>query len=160
MKFFKKTMLAAMAVAISGVAFAGTVTITGTGYISTNVDVAPTSDGNNLHTYSNSGFWVQEGLPEGFPATIYGECKGSNVTTAQWANVGDTFICTATDIDGDGFVNVGGASNPDYSDCLFETVAGWGKYANVTVKGKCGFAGQITPNAIILTWTAEFTVAD
>jgi len=160
MKFFKKTMLAMLTVAISSVSLAGTVTITGTGYVSTNIDTTSTPDGNSLHSYSNHGFWVQEGLPEGFPATLYGDCKGSNLTTAQWANIGDTFICTATDIDGDGFVNVGRANNPDYSDCHFETVAGWGKYANVTQKGKCHFAGNVTPNSIILKWTGEFTTPD
>ena len=71
--------------------------------------------------------------------------------------MGDTFICVATDGDGDGFINVGGSTQPDYSDCHAETVAAWGKYADVTQSVKCRFAGRVTPNAIILTWTGEFT---
>ena len=71
--------------------------------------------------------------------------------------MGDAFICIATDVDGDGFINAGGSTKPDYSDCHAETVAAWGKYADVTQSVKCRFAGRVTPNAIILTWTGEFT---
>ena len=142
---------------ISGAALAGTVAFTGTGYLTTNIEVTATSDGRNLQNYTNSGFWVQEGLPEGFPSTLVADCQGVALSTAEWASLGDTFICVATDIDGDGFINAGGSTQPDYSDCHAKTVAAWGKYADVTTSVKCKFAGPVTPNAIILTWTGEFT---
>jgi len=143
--------------AFSNFTQAGTVTFTGTGYITTNIEVSATSDGRNLQNYTNSGFWVQEGLPEGFPGTIVADCQGVALATAEWANLGDAFICVATDGDGDGFINVGGSTQPDYSDCHAETVAAWGKYADVTQSVKCKFVGRVTPNAIMLTWTGEFT---
>ena len=143
--------------AFSSFVLAETVTFTGTGYITTNVEVSATPDGRNLQNYTNSGFWVQEGLPEGFPGTIVADCQGVALATAEWASLGDTFICVATDIDGDGFINAGGSTQPDYSDCHAKTVAAWGKYADVTTSVKCKFAGPVTPNAIILTWTGEFT---
>ena len=62
--------------AFSSFALAETVTFTGTGYITTNIEVSATSDGRNLQHYTNSGFWVQEGLPEGFPSTIVADCQG------------------------------------------------------------------------------------
>ena len=142
---------------ISGAALAGTVAFTGTGYLTTNIEVTATSDGRNLQNYTNSGFWVQEGLPEGFPSTLVADCQGVALSTAEWASLGDSFICVATDGDGDGFINAGGSTQPDYSDCHAETVAAWGKYADVTQSVKCRFAGRVTPNAIILTWTGEFT---
>ena len=158
MKLLKQSIACFVAVfAISGAALAGTVTFTGTGYITTNIEVSATPDGNNLQKYTNSGIWVQEGLPEGFPSTIVGDCQGAAVSTAEWASLGDTFICIATDIDGDGFINAGGSTKPDYSDCHAETVAAWGKYADVTQSVKCKFVGRVTPNAIMLTWTGEFT---
>ena len=158
MKFLKIFLLSLATVfAFSSLVLADTVTFTGTGYITTNIEVSATPDGNNLQKYTNSGIWVQEGLPEGFPSTIVGDCQGAAVSTAEWASMGDTFICIATDIDGDGFVNVGGSSNPDYSDCHAETVAGWGKYANVTQTVQCHFVENITQNTFILKWTGEFT---
>ena len=59
-------------------------------------------------TYKNipivvSGF--KKDYPRGFPSTIVGDCQGAAVSTAEWASLGDTFICIATDIDGDGFIN-------------------------------------------------------
>ena len=142
---------------ISGAALAGTVAFTGTGYLTTNIEVTATSDGRNLQNYTNSGFWVQEGLPEGFPSNLVADCQGVALSTAEWASLGDSFICVATDGDGDGFINAGGSTKPDYSDCHAETVAAWGKYADVTQSVKCWFAGRVTPNAIILNWTGEFT---
>ena len=142
---------------MSSFTLAETVAFTGTGYVTTNIEVSATSDGRNLQHYTNSGFWVQEGLPEGFPSTIVADCQGVALSTAEWASLGDTFICVATDGDGDGFINAGGSTQPDYSDCHAETVAAWGKYADVTQSVKCRFAGRVTPNAIMLTWTGEFT---
>ena len=142
---------------ISGAALADTVTFTGTGYMTMNMEISTMSDGRNLQKYTNTGVWVQEGLPEGFPSNVVGDCQGAAVTTPEWASLGDTFICIATDIDGDGFVYVGGSSNPDYSDCHAETVAGWGKYANVTQTVQCHFVENITQNTFILKWTGEFT---
>ena len=154
-----KTLIITLATifAFSSFALAETVTFTGTGYVTTNIEVSATSDGRNLQHYTNSGFWVQEGLPEGFPSTIVADCQGVALSTAEWASLGDTFICVATDGDGDGFINAGGSTKPDYSDCNAKTVAAWGKYADVTQSVQCRFAGRVTPNAIILTWTGEFT---
>ena len=158
MKLLKTLILTFAAIfAFSSFALAETVTFTGTGYVTTNIEVSATPDGRNLQHYTNSGFWVQEGLPEGFPSTIVADCQGVALSTAEWASLGDTFICVATDSDGDGFINAGGSTQPDYSDCHAETVAAWGKYADVTQSVKCWFAGRVTPNAIILNWTGEFT---
>ena len=60
--------------AFSSFVLADTVTFTGTGYITTNIEVSATPDGNNLQKYTNSGIWVQEGLPEGFPSNLVGDC--------------------------------------------------------------------------------------
>ena len=158
MKLLKQSIVCFVAVfVISGAVLAGTVTFTGTGYMTANLEISTMPDGRHLQQYTNTGVWVQEGLPEGFPNNVVGNCQGAAVTTAEWASLGDTFICVATDIDGDGFVNVGGSSNPDYSDCHGETVAGWGKYANVTQTVQCHFVENITQNTFILKWTGEFT---
>ena len=158
MKILKTLILTfATIFAFSSFALAETVTFTGTGYVTTNIEVSATPDGRNLQHYTNSGFWVQEGLPEGFPSTIVADCQGVALSTAEWASLGDSFICVATDGDGDGFINAGGSTQPDYSDCHAATVAAWGKYADVTQSVKCKFAGRVTPNAIMLTWTGEFT---
>ena len=158
MKLLKTLILTLATIfAFSSFALAETVTFTGTGYVTTNIEVSATPDGRNLQHYTNSGFWVQEGLPEGFPSTIVADCQGVALSTAEWASLGDSFICVATDGDGDGFINAGGSTKPDYSDCHAETVAAWGKYTGVTQSVQCKFVGRVTPSAIILTWTGEFT---
>ena len=159
MKLLKQSIACFVAVfVISGAVLAGTTTITGTAFVTLgDVESSTLSDGGNLNEYTNSGVWVLEGMPEGFPSKMAADCVGSTVYSAEWANRGDTFICTATDIDGDGFVNAGGASKPDWSDCHAETVAGWGKYANVTQTVQCHFVENITQNTFILKWTGEFT---
>ena len=158
MKLLKQSIACFVAVfVISGAVLAGTANITGTAYVTLNMEMSVTADGHNLQEYTNTGVWVQDGMPEGFPSKMVAECKGTTVYSAEWANLGDTFICKATDIDGDGFVNVGGASNPDFSDCHAETVAGWGKYAGSTQTVQCHFVENITQNTFILKWTGEFT---
>lgn len=159
MKLLKQSIACFVAVfAISGAVLAGTANITGTAYVTLgSSEVSEKSDGSNIQEYTNSGVWVQEGMPEGFPSKLVANCKGTTVYSAEWANRGDSFICVATDIDGDGFVNVGGASNPDFSDCHAETVAGWGKYADVTQTVQCHFVENITQNTFILAWTGQFT---
>ena len=158
MKLLKTLILTfATIFTFSSFALAETVTFTGTGYVTTNIEVSATSDGRNLQHYTNSGFWIQEGLPEGFPGTVVADCQGVALATAEWANLGDAFICVATDGDGDGFINAGGSTKAVYSDCHAETVAAWGKYADVTQSVQCKFVGRVTPNAIMLTWTGEFT---
>ena len=143
---------------ISGAVLAGTTTITGVAYATTTSnEVSDMPDGRHLQKSTNSGVWVQEGLPEGFPSKLVADCQNVTVMSAEWANVGNTFICIATDIDGDGFVNVGGASAADWSDCHAETVAGWGKYASVTQTVQCHFVENITQNTFILKWAGEFT---
>ena len=158
MKLLKQSIACFVAVfVISGAVLAGTANITGTAYVTLNMEMSVTADGHNLQEYTNTGVWVQDGMPEGFPSKMVAECKGTTVYSAEWANLGDTFICKATDIDGDGFVNVGGASNPDFSDCHAETVTGWGKYAGSTQTVQCAFVENITQNTFILKWTGEFT---
>ena len=158
MKLLKQSIACFVAVfVISGAVLAGTANITGTAYVTLNMEMSVTADGHNLQEYTNTGVWVQDGMPEGFPSKMVAECKGTTVYSAEWANLGDTFICKATDMDGDGFVNFGGASNPDFSDCHAETVAGWGKYAGSTQTVQCAFVENITQNTFILKWTGEFT---
>ena len=124
MKLLKTLILTLATIfAFSSFALSETVTFTGTGYITTNIEVSATSDGRNLQHYTNSGFWVQEGLPEGFPSVILADCQGVALSNAEWASLGDTFICVAADSDGDGFINAGGSTQPDYSDCHASTVA-------------------------------------
>ena len=86
-------------------------------------------------------------------------CQNMSLRSPEFANLGLTFNCTATDVDGDGFINVGGDPNPDYSGCFYKSVAGWGKYAGVTRSGKCAFAGNVTAdgNVWALQWSGDFT---
>ena len=82
-----------------------------------------------------------------------------SLRSPEFANLGLTFNCFATDVDGDGFINVGGDPNPDYSGCFYKSVAGWGKYAEVTRSGNCAFVGNVTAdgNVWALQWSGDFT---
>jgi len=82
-------------------------------------------------------------------------CQNMSLRSPEFANLGLTFNCTATDVDGDGFINVGGDPNPDYSGCFFKSIAGWGKYAGVTRSGKCAFGGNITADG--KDWSLKFS---
>ena len=161
MKFLKTSVLALAAVfAMGNLASAETVTFTGIAYgttLTSEQTVLP--DGNTLVISTNHSIWVQDGLPEGFPSKVSANCQNSSLRSPEFANLGITWTCTATDIDGDGFINTGGDPNPDWSGCFFKTVAGWGKYAGVTVSGKCAFGGNISADGTdwSLTWTGEFT---
>ena len=65
----------------------------------------------------------------------------------------------AKDANGDGFINVGGDPNPDWSGCFYTTVAGWGKYAGLAQSGKCAFGGNISADGKdwALTFGGDFT---
>ena len=161
MKLLKTSILALAAVfAMGNLASAETVTFTGIAYgttLTSEQTVLP--DGNTLVISTNHSIWVQDGLPEGFPSNVSANCQNSGLRSPEFANLGTTWTCTATDIDGDGFINTGGDANPDWSGCFFKTVAGWGKYAGVTVSGKCAFGGNISADGTdwSLTWTGEIT---
>ena len=161
MKFLKTSVLAIAAVfAMGNLASAETVTFTGIAYgttLTSEQTVLP--DGNTLVISTNHSIWVQDGLPEGFPSKVSANCQNSSLRSPEFANLGITWTCTAKDIDGDGFINTGGDPNPDWSGCFFKTVAGWGKYAGVTVSGKCAFGGNISADGTdwSLTWTGEIT---
>ena len=77
-----------------------------------------------------------------------------SLRSPEFANLGMTWTCTVTDVDGDGFINVGGDPNPDWSGCFYKTVAGWGKYAGVTQSGKCAFGGNVSADGNV--WALKF----
>ena len=139
---------------------ADTVTVTGTAYGTTlTSEETITPDGNTLVKTTNHSIWVMDGLPEGFPSNVSANCQNMALRSPEFANLGLTWACTATDIDGDGFINTGGDPNLDWSGCFFKSVAGWGKYAGVTISGKCAFGGNISADGTdwSLTWTSDFT---
>ena len=144
----------------SSFVFADTVTVSGIAYGTTlTSEETVTPDGNTLVISTNHTIWVLEGLPEGFPSMLSANCQNMSLRSPEFANLGLTFNCTATDVDGDGFINVGGDPNPDWSGCFFKSVAGWGKYAGVTRSGKCAFGGNISADGKdwSLTWSGDFT---
>ena len=146
--------------AFSSFVLADTVTVSGTAYGTTlTSEETVTPDGNTLVISTNHTIWILEGLPEGFPSMLSANCQNMSLRSPEFANLGLTFNCTATDVDGDGFINVGGDPNPDWSGCFYKSVAGWGKYAGVTRSGKCAFAGNVTAdgNVWALKWSGDFT---
>ena len=146
--------------AFSSFVLADTVTVTGVAYGTTlTSEETVTQDGNTSVYNTNHSIWVMDGLPEGFPSKVSANCQNSSLRSPEFANLGITWTCTAKDIDGDGFINTGGDPKPDWSGCFFKTVAGWGKYAGVTVSGKCAFGGNISADGTdwSLTWTGEIT---
>ena len=161
MKFLKTSVLALAAVfAMGNLASAETVTFTGIAYgttLTSEQTVLP--DGNTLVITTNHSIWVQDGLPEGFPSKVSANCQNMSLRSSEFANLGLTWACTATDVDGDGFINVGGDPNPDWSGCFYKTIAGWGKYAGLVQTGKCAFGGNISKDGTdwSLTWTGDFT---
>ena len=143
----------------SSFVLADTVTVSGTAYGTTlTSEETVTSDGNTLVVSTNHNIWVLEGLPEGFPSMLSANCQNMSLRSPEFANLGLTFNCTATDVDGDGFINVGGDPNPDWSGCFYKSVAGWGKYAGVTRSGKCAFGGNISADGTdwSLTFSGDF----
>ena len=142
--------------AFSSFVLAETVTVSGTAYGTTlTSEETVTPDGNTLVISTNHSIWVVEGLPEGFPSMLSANCQNMSLRSPEFANLGLTFNCTATDVDGDGFINVGGDPNPDYSGCFYKSVAGWGKYAGVTRSGKCAFGGNISADG--KDWSLKFS---
>ena len=161
MKFLKTSVLALAAVfAMGNLASAETVTFTGIAYgttLTSEQTVLP--DGNTLVISTGHSIWVQDGLPEGFPSKVSANCQNSSLRSPEFANLGITWACTATDVDGDGFINTGGDPNPDWSGCFYKTVAGWGKYAGLVQSGKCAFGGNISADGKdwALTFGGDFT---
>ena len=161
MKFLKTSALALAAVfAMGNLASAETVTVTGIAYgttLTSEQTVRP--DGNTSSINTNHAIWVLDGLPEGFPNMLSADCRTMSLRSPEFANLGMTWICTVTDVDGDGFINVGGDPNPDWSGCFYKSVTGWGKYAGVTRSGKCAFGGNISADGKdwALTFGGDFT---
>ena len=146
--------------AFSNFVQADTVTVTGIAYGTTlTEELTLTPDGNTLVRSTNHSIWVIDGLPEGFPNKMSANCQNMSLRSPEFANLGLTWACTGTDVDGDGFINVGGDPNPDWSGCFFESVAGWGKYAGVTQSGKCAFGGNVSADGKdwVLTFGGDFT---
>jgi len=144
----------------SSFVLADTVTITGVAYGTTlTEELTATPDGNTLVRSTNHSIWVIDGLPEGFPNKVSANCQNMSLRSAEFANLGLTWACTATDVDGDGFINVGGDPNPDWSGCFYKTIAGWGKYAGLVQSGKCAFGGNISADGKdwALTFGGDFT---
>ena len=158
----KRLLLLGAILAVSTGATAGEVNETGIGYMyqDSRVDTV-TSDGLIYSEDSSHGVWLVEGLPEGYPTVYRGGCTGSWLTSEQGANFGSSWRCKATDNDGDGFFNVGSLTAPDWSDCSFKIVAGWGKFSGMTGEGNCQplgpFAGQDTSS---YSWTSVWHLPD
>jgi hypothetical protein len=147
-------------IVFSSFALADTVTITGVAYgTALTEELTPTPDGNTLVGSTNHSIWAIDGLPEGFPSNLSANCQNMSLRSAEFANLGLTWACTATDVDGDGFINVGGDPNPDWSGCFYKTVAGWGKYAGLAQSGTCAFGGNISADGKdwALTFGGDFT---
>lgn len=162
MRITHRVMVLGAVLAVSLSATAATVTETGLGYMHQDTfETTPTSDGLLVANDSAHGTFVVEGMPEGFQSVIKGSCKGTWLVDPQFTNHGSAWICTATDNDGDGFINAGSAQAPDWSDCSLTVISSWGKYAGMTGSGKCqplgNFGGQGTS---IYSWTTEWTVPD
>ena len=146
--------------AFSSFVQADTVTITGIAYGTTlTEELTATPDGNTLVRSTNHSIWVIDGLPEGFPSKLSANCQNLSLRSPEFANLGITWACTATDVDGDGFINTGGDTNPDWSGCSYKTIAGWGKYAGLVQSGKCAFGGNISADGKdwALTFGGDFT---
>ena len=161
MKLLKIFILSLATVfAFSSFVLADTVTVTGVAYGTTlTSEETVTPDGNTLVRSTNHSIWDIEGLPEGFPSRVSANCQNMSLRSAEFANLGLTWACTATDVDGDGFINVGGDPNPDWSGCFYKTIAGWGKYAGLAQSGKCAFGGNISADGKdwALTFGGDFT---
>ena len=146
--------------AFSSFVLADTVTVTGIAYgttLTSEQTVGP--DGNTSSINTNHAIWVIDGLPEGFPNMLSSNCQTMSLRSPEFANLGMTWTCTVTDVDGDGFINVGGDPNPDWSGCFYKTVASWGKYAGLTQSGKCAFGGNVSADGKdwALTFGGDFT---
>ena len=115
------------------------------------------SDGNFKYINFDHSIWVQEGMPDGYPSMVSGDCTNVGIRSPDFANLGNSWTCTVTDIDGDGFINVGSDVMPDWSGCNYKTVTGWGKYAGIAQSGNCAFGGNITATDWVLKWTGDFT---
>ena len=157
MRTLKLLMLFSLATVFtfSSIVQADTVTVTGIAYghtLTSEQTVRP--DGNTSSINTNHAVWVIDGLPEGFPSMVSSNCQTMSLRSPEFANLGMTWTCTVTDVDGDGFINVGGDPNPDWSGCFYKSVAGWGKYAGVTRSGKCAFAGNVTADGNV--WALKF----
>ena len=146
--------------AFSSFVLADTVTVTGIAYGTTlTSEQTDRPDGNISSINTNHAIWVIDGLPEGFPNMLSSNCQTMSLRSPEFANLGMTWTCTVTDVDGDGFINVGGDPNPDWSGCFYKSVAGWGKYTGVTRSGTCAFGGNISADGKdwSLTWSGDFT---
>ena len=82
---------------------AETVTITGIAYGSRmSAEEIVLSDGNFKYINSDHSIWVQEGMPEGYPSMVSADCRNIGIRSPDYANLGSSWTCTITDIDGDG----------------------------------------------------------
>ena len=161
MKLYKKIILAVITTfAVSNVAMAAEFTVNGTAYMLGTTDNTTTPDGSTMGNYTNQGILTVEGMPEDFPSEVFGTCNGVNLTSSAWTNLGDAFICTMVDADGDGYINVGTTTAHDWSNCSFNRVAAWGKWAGTTEAGACWFAGSVTADHFILKFTSTFTTPE
>ena len=161
-KLFQKIIACVVACFIFNSAVqADTVTITGTAYGSrTSTEETVLSDGNLKYINFDHSIWVQEGMPEGYPSMVSGDCRNVGLRSPDFVNLGSSWTCTITDIDGDGFINIGSDVAPDWSGCNYEAVSGWGKYAGISQSGTCSYAGNITATDWVLKWTGEFTTPE
>jgi hypothetical protein len=146
------------ALALSAVTMAET----GKGYIINTVgEPQVMADGTIVHEVSSDSVWVMENRPEGFPSLAKGRCTDIRVMGPDYSNKGSTWRCTAIDGDGDGFVNVGRITGADWSECSFEMVAGWGKYAGASISGTCQPTGPFAgPDTGTVSWTGEWTLPE
>ena len=135
---------------------------TGKGYdINTVGEPQVMSDGTIVREAGTDSIWFMEGQPEGFPSILKARCTAIYVMGPDYSNKGSTFRCTATDADGDGYVNVGSITGADWSVCSFKTVAGWGKYAGAAVSGVCQPTGSFAgPDTGSFHWRGEWALAE
>jgi hypothetical protein len=161
----KRTSLQLVVLSVALVCSGFTVAETGKGYmLGVSSDSITTADGTRIAESTSKGVWLIENHPEGFSSVLYGECSGTFVTGEDSSNKGSAWRCRAIDVDGDGYVSVGTALAPDWSDCAVESVVGWGKYAGTSYKGNCQpagpFAAATVGNTNLFMWTGEWTLPE
>ena len=91
-KLFKKSIVCIVACLIfNSAVHAETVTITGTAYGSrTSTEETVLSDGNFKYINSDHSIWVQEGMPEGYPNMVSGDCRNIGLRSPDFVNLGSS----------------------------------------------------------------------
>lgn len=161
MQFYNKIILTIISIcALGGTALAAEYAVSSKAFTTLNLDQTPAPDGNSVVHFQGNSIATVEGMPEGYPGLVISKCIGSRLQSPEWTNLGEAFICTVLDADGDGYINMGNVPNPDWTGCTYKSISAWGKYAGTTMTGQCGVSGWVDVNHIVLEFSATFTTPD